>query len=101
MTKPVPPKHLPADVAAAWQEVVDAYGDDPNPILGPSLEAYCGQVAILRGAQRRIAEEGLIVADTKGHPIKHPAIAIERSAQDEIRKWGDKFKPRRDTGLGL
>lgn len=101
MTKPVPPKHLPADVAAAWQEVVDAYGDDPNPILGPSLEAYCGQVAILRGAQRRIAQEGLIVADTKGHPITHPAIEIERSAQDEIRKWGDKFKPRRDTGLGL
>lgn len=69
-----------------------AYGDDAGRIEGPDLEAYCGQVARLRDSQRRIAAEGLVVADPKGHPIPHPAIAIERVAQDEIRKWGDRFR---------
>lgn len=89
------PVHLPEDVAAVWAEVVAAYGEGAERIEGPDLEAYCGQVARLRDAQRRIAAEGQIVADPKGHPIPHPALAIERAAQDEIRKWGSAFRPRR------
>lgn len=50
------------------------------------LEAFCGQVARLRDAQQRIAAEGLIIADPKGNPIPHPAIAIERAAAAEITK---------------
>ena len=52
-------------------------------------------MARLRDAQARLAAEGSIIADPKGVPIPHPAIAIERAAQDEIRKWGNAFKPRR------
>ena len=88
------PKHLPSAVAAAWDEVVTAYGEGSEVIEGPALEAYCGQVATLRECQRRIADEGLVVADPKGVPIEHPAIRLERAAQDEIRK-GDQFRPRR------
>lgn len=89
------PGHLPADVAAVWSEVCERHGDDAQRIEGPDLEAYCGQVARLRDAQRRIDAEGLVIADPKGHPVPHPAIAIERVAQDEIRKWGTTFRPRR------
>ena len=64
-------------------------------IDGPDLEAYCGQVSRLRDAQAWIAEEGLIVADAKGVPMPHPALLIERQAQDEIRKWGSAFRPAR------
>lgn len=86
-----PPAHLPADVARVWREIAAA-GD---VAAGPDLEAYAGQVARLRDAQARIAEEGLIVAGPKGEPVPHPALVIERQAQGEIRAWGDRFRPRR------
>jgi hypothetical protein len=76
----------------------DLVGDDRSvwagweQVAGPRLEAYCGQVARMRDAQRRIAVEGLVVADGKGQPMPHPALVIERTAQDEIRKWGDTFR---------
>lgn len=89
------PKSLPPDIASVWDEVVKSYGPGAERIVGPHLEAYCGQVVRLRDAQRRIAAEGLVVADSKGQPIPHPALVIERTAQDEIRKWGETFRPKR------
>lgn len=89
------PSGLPEKVGAVWDEVVKAYGAGSESIEGPDLEAYCGQVATLRDAQRRLASDGYVVADPKGAPIPHPAVAIERQAQDEIRKWGEVFRPRR------
>ena len=86
---------MTTDVQAIRKEVLAAYGDGADRIDGPDLEAFCGQVARLRDAQARLAAEGSIIADPKGVPIPHPAIAIERAAQDEIRKWGNAFKPRR------
>ena len=38
-------------------------------------------------AQRRIAVDGAVVVDAKGNAGPHPAIAIERYAGEEIRKW--------------
>ena len=90
------PQHLPADVASVWVEIVASVGQQA---AGPDLEAYAGQVARLRDAQARIAAEGSIVADPKGNPIQHPALAIEKSAQAEIRAWGDRFRPRDDGFL--
>ena len=86
---------MTTDVQEIRKEVLAAYGDVSDRIDGPDLEAFCGQVARLRDAQARLAAEGSIIADPKGVPIPHPAIAIERAAQDEIRKWGNAFKPRR------
>ena len=60
--------------------------------LTPELEAYAGQVVRLRDAQRRLQAEGSVVEDPKGFPIPHPALKIERDAQDELRKWGDRFE---------
>lgn len=94
-TTPKPPTHLPDEVAKVWREVVAAYGDGWESINTPALEAYAGQVATLRDAQRRLATDGLIVEGLRGEPMTHPALAIERQAQDEIRKWGDTFKPPR------
>ena len=87
--EPKAPAHLPPAEAAIWAEVT-ARNPDPY-IVSPMLEAYCGQVARLREAQRRIAAEGLIISDPKGFPIPHPAIAIEKAAQAEIRAWGSRF----------
>ncbi|QHO91936.1 hypothetical protein CWT12_12315 [Actinomyces sp. 432] len=90
---PTPPTHLPDDVATIWQEVIDTYGDDS--IAGPALDAYCSQVAVERAATRAIQSDGLIVEGPKGEPIPHPALELQRRAQDEIRKWGNQFQPRR------
>lgn len=81
-----------ADASAVWREVVAAH-PDPARIVGPQLEAYCVQVAALRDARRRIASEGLLVAGPKGEAIPHPALAIATSAQDQVRRWGDRFAP--------
>lgn len=82
------PVHLPTSESSIWSEIMAAV-----PHLRPSaeLEAFVGQVARMREAQRRIANEGLIIADPKGYPIPHPAIEIEKRAQAEIRAWGGRF----------
>lgn len=63
-------------------------------IDAPGFEQYCGQVAVEREAARRIADEGLVVADPKGNPIPHPAVEIQRRAQAEIRAWSSQFTKR-------
>jgi phage terminase small subunit len=88
-----PPDHLDEKAAAVWREVVTAH-HDPARIVGPDLEAYCGQVAMQRDARARIAREGSIIEDERGRPDVHPAIALELKAQAEIRSWGDKFRGR-------
>jgi phage terminase small subunit len=87
------PDHLDGAAAAVWLEVVGGH-HEPARIIGPDLEAYCGQVATQRDARARIAREGLIVEDERGRPEPHPAIALELKAQAEIRAWGDKFRGR-------
>jgi phage terminase small subunit len=82
---------LPDAVRAVWDEVRAEFLADPPK--GPAFEAYCGQVAALREAERRVAAEGQVVADPKGNPIPHPGLAIARAAQAEIRAWGDRFEP--------
>ena len=90
MSEHKPPAHLPADIAAVWQELLE-----PGESTTPGFEAYCGQVARLRDAQTRISAEGLVVADEKGRPVPHPALEIERRAQIEVRAWAAAQPPRR------
>lgn len=86
-----PPEHLTERARDVWRELVSAHLD-PETIMGAELEAFCECVALERDASRRVAEEGTIVADERGRPIPHPAIAIARQAQQDIKGWGDKFQ---------
>lgn len=84
-------------MAAIWSEMVGQV----RPTIGAvGLEALCVQVARMRDAQRRITAEGLVVADAKGNPVPHPALAVEKQAQAEIRQWLGKFgaRPTRPGG---
>jgi phage terminase small subunit len=87
------PDHLPSSHRPIWEQVVARFGAGSRAIEGPALEAYVGQVALLREAQGRVDREGLVVSDPKGNPVPHPAIAVARAAQAEIRAWGDRFDP--------
>lgn len=83
------PEHLSPEARSVWDSVV---ARKPG-CEGPDLEAYCVQVSRMRDAQTRIDREGLVVADAKGNPIPHPALAIEKAAQVEVRAWADRFRP--------
>ncbi len=79
---------LPDHIKAIWDELEP----DMYARIGPAgMEAFCAQVYRMRDAQARITEEGLVVQDAKGNPVPHPAIAIEKQAQAEVRTWTDKF----------
>jgi len=79
---------IPFHLGEIWEELKDTV----STRIGPQgLEAFCGQVYRLRAAEKRITEEGLVVQDSKGNPIPHPALAIEKQAQTEIRNWIDKY----------
>lgn len=87
-----PPERMPQDVRQVWEEIVEA-----NELAGTvdrqALEAYCHLIARLRAAQERIAAEGMVVRDTKGKVIPHPALEVERKMTESIRAWGDRFAP--------
>lgn len=79
---------LPEHLATIWEEIEEGV----MPKIGPAgIEALCGQIHLQREAGKRISEEGLVVQDVKGNPVSHPAIAIEKQAQSEVRSWLDKF----------
>lgn len=82
------PAHLSASARAVWDELVLSL------VPAAGFDAYCNQVAIERDAAGRISAEGLIVADSKGNPVPHPALEIQRRAQVEIRAWAGKFRKR-------
>lgn len=88
---------MPAnEITRIISDIKRRWGDRKDELDPIALTAYAGQVATLREAQRRVAEEGQIISDPKGNPIAHPCIGIERAAAAEIRAWGDRFTPPTD-----
>ena len=51
------------------------------------LTAYATCVARVEDCRERCAKDGVIVADAKGQPVQHPALAVERAAMEEMRSW--------------
>lgn len=89
------PEHMSDKARDVWTEVIARWGEMSWKVEGAELEAYCVQVARMRDAQARVDAEGLIIADEKGRPVPHPAIALEKQAHAEVRAWGGKFVPTR------
>lgn len=78
-----PPAHLSGAEAASWLELAGRH-EGADVLV---LEAAACQLARMRDARRRIEAEGEIVMDARDRPVPHPALAIERAAQSELRKW--------------
>lgn len=93
------PAHLSDVAQAAWAELAASMTPAPEAIEAPGLEAYAVAVARMRDAQRRIDVEGMIISDPKGVPIPHPALAIERAAAAEVKRWLERYRarPRRSS----
>lgn len=86
-----PPEHLTPSAAGVWEEIVSD-SDTPHLLNPEELGAYCEMVSLERDASARVAREGTIVSDERGRPIAHPAIAVARQAQQDIKAWGDRFR---------
>ncbi len=80
---------------SVYDDLAETWPDDQPMPSGPEFEAYLGQVARLKDAQVRLAAEGTIIADAKGNPMPHPALAIEKGAAEQLRRWGQQFTPKR------
>ena len=81
---PGPPAGLPAELRGIWAELV---GQVRSDIGAAGLEALCVQVLRMRDARDRVTNDGLVVQDAKGNAVPHPALEIEKRAQNEIRVW--------------
>lgn len=86
-----PPGHLSDLAKAAWMGLVTGWESAAELT---SLETAAVQLARARDAQARIDAEGMIIAGPKGEPVTHPALAVERAAQAEVRKWAATVKRR-------
>ena len=51
------------------------------------IAAYEAAVVEWEQARAMVKADGLVVADERGRPVPHPAIAVERSAAAEMRAW--------------
>ena len=79
-----PPRHLSAESAAIWRDVVSEYrfGIEGFPILQAALEARDRATE----ARREIASRGLVLVNRKtGMPHRNPAVGIERDSLREFR----------------
>lgn len=90
-TLPPPPAALSDLAKQAWAELAVG-GETPAQLA--ALECAAVQLARARDAQARIDSEGPIIAGPKGEPIPHPALAIERAAQEQVRRWAEINKRR-------
>lgn len=86
-----PPASLVGEALAAWNELVTG---EEAPGQRAMLEGVAVQIGRARDARRRVDEEGMIIAGDKGAAVPHPALAIERAAQEQVRKWAESAKSR-------
>lgn len=91
---------LPRSILEVKGEILASLGERGADVDGPELDAYATCVARLRDAQARIEAEQLIVPDKHDQPVVHPAFAVERQCMDELRKWGDRFRPGKSKTVG-
>lgn len=78
-----PPGHLSPAAATIWAEVAPELTH--KRATAGVIEAYVVCLARMRDAQDRVDREGLLIADEKGRPIPHPALAIERACRAELK----------------
>lgn len=86
------PPYLDEGVASVWRRVVDAH-PHPESIIGPDLDTYCAQVAILQDCQKKVVAEGAMVRDKNNVPVPHPLLEVERELMKEMKVWGTRFLP--------
>ncbi len=97
---PVPrcPAGMDPDAKKIWREVLRRYGAGCEKIAGPALEAFCGQMAMMRKLQKQVDDEGLIVLDSRGAAMRHPAFDMLIDLRKQIQAVSSDFDPPKRRG---
>lgn len=75
---PVPPG-LSEEAGAFWQKITRTWSLEDSSLL--ILRTACEALDEMRGAQKLIAAEGMVVTDRWHQKKPHPAVAIARDAR--------------------
>lgn len=89
---PEAPSVLSKGARIVWDEIVE-HNDLAATVDRAALEAFCTLMARLREARARVDAEGMVVKDSRGRAVPHPALTVERQVAEQIRAWGDRFEP--------
>lgn len=83
---PGPPRRLSAAERRAWREVAEAapWADARDAVL---VERAAVTLARLREAEAQVARDGLVIEGRQGGPVRHPALATARAADDALARW--------------
>lgn len=98
--EPVPrsvPMECPVDtspvVKAIWNATVTelqamktAYASDADALM-----CYCEAVAIHRRASALIAKSDVLIKGLNGHPVRNPALVVQKNAAGIIRGFAQEF----------
>lgn len=79
------------EAQAVYEDLVRGK-NEPDARGRKILEAYAATCARAATARAAVDRDGAVIADAKGQPVQHPALAVERQAMDDMRKWDDSVK---------
>jgi hypothetical protein len=81
--RPRPPRHLDAEEASLWIELVGMYALDDPASLALLSSALEGRMRA-RLCREQVARDGQTVLDDHGTMKSHPLLQIERNAQSQF-----------------
>ena len=89
---PKAPTWLSREAAAEWRRVAPELSrlDLLKESDRAALSAYCESWSTFVAASRQVHKEGLTIEAAQG-TLPHPAVAIARNAQREVRAWAAHF----------
>jgi phage terminase small subunit len=78
---------LSPDAAAVYKRLTKDLAYEPAEDDKLTIEAYAACTARAESARAMVDKDGPVIADAKGQPVQHPALAVERQAMEDMRKW--------------
>lgn len=88
-----PPPHLPEAAVAVFEWAAEelAHMKIDSPADRDSLAAYACAVVNHRDASAKVAEFGVLVRGKGNHPVRNPALIVQRDAAQQIRAFAQEF----------
>ena len=87
---PKMPAGLPKPAQTLWRNTIEIMSEAGvlDQVDGPIVESFVMTMHRMREARKVIEREGMFIEGQRG-PTKHPAVAVERDCQIEVRQLAD------------
>jgi len=91
----IPPNTLSDGAREEWDRVVDLYSQLDSPVINDLdisiLACYCESVSLYKAAQILMANNDLVVYNSKGDLVENPLIKIMDREGQNIAKYGEQL----------